>query len=334
MRIPFDFRDEKDDSRTAGILANIHYLEYDLAQSLYWYKRKIELAAGDKLLISHALGGMSFVYKELGMYEEAITCILEKLELARSLGEHRGITGASGLLGVTLQEFGDYERAKLCHAFNIHESLLIGDHRVAALSMGIMSAIFTEQGELVTAKNLITRSVSCLHRLQAPAFLCDVLLYMASMHEAEGSLDEAWEVTQEGLRLAEQLQRKYLTFMYNVLAVRLEYLRDRLSNEEASRRLRDLAGILPRHHEEARAATVYECWRIGTATEQERDSAISYYEEACRKFPKHEYRVKYEQMTGRRMAPPVLLDSLPREMNHFQFDIMDIIARFDTYHKE
>lgn len=331
MAIPAAYREPKDDSRTAGILANIYYTQFEFEKAIHWYKEKIRLADGDKLLINHALGALSIVYGEVGRFEEAFACIMEKLELARSLGEGRGISGAVGLLGIALQHQGDFESAKGCLAYCTRESLRIGDLRVAAHGLGLMGDMYIQQNDLVTAQNIVSRAVSCLRKLKTPAYLCHILYYHACIFLAEEDLKKALGIVNEGLAIAESLKRANWIFEYGLLRIRVQHLAGILSKDKAYAELLDQTDHCPFSKQEAKAMVYFECFKIGTATPSQVQEAKQFYLEAYKKRPKVEYHKKYEEMTGENLPPPPRLKELPQELNAFQFDIMDLLAEFDAY---
>jgi tetratricopeptide (TPR) repeat protein len=308
-------RSEKEDCRIAGIKSVIFMERGEEDESIYWGKRKIQIAEQlhDLILQSQAIGTLGVIYNELGRHDRAISIIHEKLRLSRLTGEHSGVTVAIDILANIYEAYGEYEKATACYLFCIDHAYKEGDTRHAAALTGYLARSLTQQGDLQAALPIMTSCIANLRKLNISGyFLINSLYNLALLHEKQNRNQESLEAADEALQLASHIECKLPQFKLDLLMLTLQAKLRHWEPGMLQKKFDQLhTQALPA---ERQAELNYVMWKVGVASPEVVKETATMYNAMYAKNPIEAYRRKYCELSGLSLPKQSIPIELPDEV--------------------
>ncbi|WP_341417258.1 AAA family ATPase [Paenibacillus filicis] len=288
----------QDDVRFLGMIGFLHYDQSEYDQAIYWFQRQIGLATEirDALFVGEAMGGLALVYFETDDMDLAYDCIVEKLEISKSIGAKMGFAMALGMLGKYYYLLGSRLQAEQCIVFCLEEAVRIQDWHIAAVVLGIEGCNLMEQHRYEEAGRWIERSVRLTKQLRIPFFECEALYFTSLFMERQNQMAGCVEVADEALKFAIRLKRRDLQVK---LLVQQLHLKTRLGQISPGKALDELQRMTEQYAgEQEQAAVRFMMWRLEPDSDELRTAAYSLNEALFRKSGKQEYLGRLRELAG------------------------------------
>jgi tetratricopeptide (TPR) repeat protein len=230
--------------------------------------------------VSVCLNNMGIVYARTGHFQEAITHYQRALAIDRELGIKEGYANNIGNLGNVYRKMGRFEEAEQCYREALAIALELGHQEGIARQQLNSAALLKDRQEWPAALDAYSESIESYRQFDDPYSLSAALILKAEVCLELGQQEEAAALNQEGLALAESVQRKDYTFNGRVQRAQLAAANG--NNQAARQQLREMFDCATETAEVARLHD--ELWQIG-AGETHRQAAIELYQELSEKTP-------------------------------------------------
>lgn len=334
MELPLAENRTKEDCRFFGIIGHVFYDQCEYSQAIHWIKQQIGLAAEtqDNYTIEQAMGVLAMVYMDIDEMERAFDLLVDKLEISKSIGDRMGFANALGMLGKHYWYCGHHAHSSPCIAFCLEEALLIKDWRVAAIMLGFEGRTLLAQQRLEEADLLLGHSIRLFQHLRTPYFACETLYFMSLLKQRQNRYENAVEVAEEALQIAERLKRRDMHVNLFVLLAHLKTDLGWMTTGEAMELLEKMLEQYPGQQE--RAAIHFAMWKLSPESPEHQTSALLLNEELYRKSGKEQYLIRCSDMnapTQAAVARP--LPQLAAEAVHNKRISPGILAEIDRYLK-
>ncbi|WMT41767.1 tetratricopeptide repeat protein [Paenibacillus sp. D2_2] len=308
----------------------LHYDQCQYDQAIHWFQRQISLATEirDTFFIEEAMGGLAMVYFELDDMDLAYDRLVEKLEIAKSVGARMGFAMGLGMLGKYYHLLGSHLQAEQCIAFCLEEAVQIQDWHIASVVLGIEGCNLMEQHRYEEACQWIERSAQLTKKLRIPFFECEALYFTSLLRERQNQYESAMSAAAEALKLAIRLKRRDLQVKLHVQLLQLKSCLGRISTDDA---VDELQHMLEQYAGEQDQAIIrFVMWLLKPDSTELRTAALTLNEALYRKSGKQEYsgrlrkfgsfdqtiaarplpKLAAEVVKGKRIAPSLLGKSI------------------------
>jgi tetratricopeptide (TPR) repeat protein len=274
----------------------------DIAVSI-GYQRGVILTGNDR----------AGLHWQLGEYHQAVAGLQQALRVAAEIGDLRNVGMIVGNAGEIYRLRGDYAQALASYGQALHMAVELGDWTMMPYIIGNIAIVCAAQKRFQEAERLYLQAIALSRALNAPQALCEDLYHYARLCALQQHYAEAYPLNQEALTLAGQVSRKDIQFPASLLAVRLQVALAQIDPATAASTLKTLANTWPEDNEQA--AIQYELWRLDKSCDEARQMATCLYQRLYDQTFNIEYRHRYEEMTGERLANP---PPLPLLSDHFE----------------
>ncbi len=324
-----------------GNRGNVHWSrgEYSEALACYGESEAIARELGDRSSIARAMGHRGLVHWSRGEYNEALACYAEQEAIARELGDRSSIAHAMGNRGIVHRSRGEYSKALACYAEWEAIARELGDRRSIALAVGNRGIVHSSRGEyseaLACYQQAATEHGEIGYRDGLTNWLSGTAHVLVELVEQEGELPEylgeyvpdaeggtwqamslrvAREQAEECVSISEELSKADTLFNGRILLARIEAAEGRRDVA-----LQRLTGLLEEattptpaledsgHPSEERmgqcAELHYRLWKLSATDADHRSEAEQLYAALFERIPKHDYRVKLEELRAARSTP-------------------------------
>jgi tetratricopeptide (TPR) repeat protein len=150
---------------------------------------------------------MSDYVRLAGDSTRAMALAEEAVHIAREADDRRLTAWCLTSLGATAHLAGDYERTEALYAEALALADESGDEFGAAHARHMLAYSRLNRGRIDEARQLWERSLEYYRTSDDESGLSLVLQNVAELEWKDGNLDRAWELTLEGLTLAERVRR-------------------------------------------------------------------------------------------------------------------------------
>jgi DNA-binding SARP family transcriptional activator len=294
-------------AQALGGLGAVYWSRLDYAHALDCFQQQLALARelGDRRGAGMALGSLGVVYTEQGDYPRALSCYLERLNIDLALGDQLSLAKTIGNMGIVYGDQGDYVSALACYHRLLQVTLELGDRQNVCIAVGNMIDIYAAQGQYPLAERLSRQAIALGRTLNIPLYLCEYLHASANLYARQARYAEARRVNDEALSMATHIGQVDIQFPAKLLSLRLRVALHELDESAAIKEMEALLAEWSEDHQQA--AIYYELWRLDSALEPQRRSAITLYERLYARTPNLTYRQRYQELTGQPLpdAPPL-----------------------------
>jgi tetratricopeptide (TPR) repeat protein len=262
---------------------------------------------------------MAGIFFGQGDYSASIEACLRAYNLAITIGYMDG-AGTVGLnMGGIYRQECEYQNALTCYTRSLAIRHQIGNVLGVFISIGNIAIIRAALGDHDRAQPLFQKAIQLGRSLNNPYWMCEYLFNFAESLSKQNQLDAAITHNKEALEIANQLERRDIQFQAQMLAIRLEMLQNRISREEAVRRV--MALVSEESPEPERAAALYTAWEIDSTRADLRDQASALYHMLYDGTPTVEVYRRYQTLTGETLPAPPPLPPLPESILHKMPDL-------------
>jgi adenylate cyclase len=328
-----DIDDPKSLYRAIANIGLVQWNQGNFQQSLSSFQNAHAIAdsINDRLGISAITGNLGNVYLDLGDYAQALKHYQAYLMLAIELGYQLGVSVAVGNMGNVYFEQGDYNAALACYTFNLQIALELGDQLGVGLALWYLAYVYTETEEFDLAERLLVQACIIARSLDTPYELCDFLYAHANVLSLRKEYLAAYEINQEAIKIARQVEHSEIQFKALVLDVRLAVL---LGSKDITGAIDDFEKIIKQwqddwQDEKEQATVHYEIWRLEKNLESHRKKATQLYRALYQKIPNIEYMQRFEELTGDKLSDPPQLPVLPDIVAKKKIDLDKLFALVD-----
>jgi DNA-binding SARP family transcriptional activator/tetratricopeptide (TPR) repeat protein len=296
MELPQNGTQTGDDVRFLGMIGFLHYDQCLYDQAIHWFHRQISLATEirDTFFVEEAMGGLAMVYFELDDMDLAYDRLVEKLEIAKSVGARMGFAMGIGMLGKYYHLLGSHLQAEQCIAFCLEEAVQIQDWHIASVVLGIEGCNLMEQHRYEEAGQWIERSAQLTKKLRIPFFECEALYFTSLLRERQNKYDSAMHAAEEALKLAIRLKRRDLQVKLHVQLLQLKSCLGQISTGDAVDELQNMSEQYA--SEQDQAIIRFAMWLLKPDSPELRTAALTLNEALYRKSGKYEYYTRLREL--------------------------------------
>jgi tetratricopeptide (TPR) repeat protein len=307
-----------------GNLASVYEQRGDYELALSYSQRSLQLRheLGVKLMVAIETGNIGSTYYAVGDYPKALDYHGKALRIRQELGDRAGIATVMGYVGRDFAGLGDGRIALTCFQTALEISLDLGNREAIALNLGRIGEHFAAMGDHQQALVYLNRSVALFRRLGTPYYLSKRLASSAGSLFSLGHYDTAQRLNDEALDLAVEGDQE-VQFKGRLLALRLRVALGQLESAGAQEALVRLLSEFDRPA--LRAAIHYEIWHCDPATplsQRHAATAAALFHDLYHETYQHVHRLRYEELTGKRLpdppplpAPPQIIATNPPDLN-------------------
>ncbi len=323
--------------------------EYSKALACYGEQEAIARELGDRRSIAVAVGSRGMVHSSRGEYSEALACYAEWEAIVRELGDRRSIAIAVGNRGNVHRSRGEHSEALACFAESEAIAREVGDRSSIAIAVGNRGSVHSDRGEygeaLACFRQAATEHGEIGFRFGLTYWLSETARVLVELVEQEGELPEylreyvpdaeggtwqaislrvAREQAEECVSISEELSKADTLFKGRVLLARIEAAEGRRDVA-----LQRLTGLLEEattptpaledsgHPSEERmgqcAELHYRLWKLSATDADHGLEAEQLYAALFERIPKHDYRVKLEELRAAKPTPSPEADDAAAE---------------------
>ncbi len=221
--LPVTFADEGEREQLAhearlltadGVMA-WHYGEYRHAAQMHEQTLAVYTALGDDLRLSRSRHYLANQYNELGEFERAQALHRENADYHSRGGNAEGAALSLNALGITYWRTAQNDEARAAFEGALAAARQAGDRWVTTLVLGNLSQVELRLGNLDRAEALLDQAMAANAERGQVKLGIDQLLSQGRLREAQGRVEEACLLAQEGLRQANE--HGYRTFVADAL---------------------------------------------------------------------------------------------------------------------
>jgi tetratricopeptide (TPR) repeat protein len=314
-------------STAVGNVGLVYWNQADYARASVALQQALDSAteAGYQRGMIIAGSNLAGMYAEQGDYARALVSLRQALDVANDIGYRHAAGVIVGNAGEIYRQQGDYERALACYQHGLQVVTELSDWTIIHNSMLNIAITYAAQGSYRQAEQLFTRTIALGRALNIPYFLCEGLHHTGQLYARQRRYAEAQPLNQEALEIAEQVGRKEIQFLAQLLAIRL---RVDLRQADASAAIGALEALRDDWAGDAEQAAIdYAIWLFDTGREAARRAAAERYRVLYARTPNIEYRWRYTQLAGQPLPDPPALPPLPGIATRSVADLAELLAR-------
>lgn len=199
-------------------IARIYRLQGQYAPAIDYFTQALHTAEelGLRRGVSLCLTNMGIVYKEMGQYDQAGLCYERALHLSQELGLQEGVANNLGNLGTLHRKMGQYYYTQA-----LQLSRAIGFREAAARHLGNLAELCKDQHDWAKALSLFAQAIAELRAIGERYSLAELLILQAETLLEVGEQEGVAELLEEGIALAQHVQRKNIIAQGQRLLARL-----------------------------------------------------------------------------------------------------------------
>ena len=296
-------------SSAIGGMGSVHANKgnFEAAATCYGRQLKISEELGDQAGIAIAVGNMGLAYVALGDYDAAMACYDRQLEIDDELGHKRGTSIVLGNMGEVYALKGEYALAMDFYEKSLRISEELGFKRNISIVICNMGAVCREKSDYKAALNCFDRSISIGQELGIKYHLCFYLIEKARtlylMQETFSSqvetLNEARDINEQGLQIAQEIERKDMLFQGKVLRAQID-----VADGQAAKAVDSLSKMLRAAESKTELSALhYVLWktlsRKQLPSREHQQTALALYRELYAKTPAYEYKKRMDELSVR-----------------------------------
>ncbi len=179
----------------------------------YWHdgvqanQTALELARRnqDQSAQAQALIDLGALYRRLGHYDQALTCLQESLAILRELGDRDSQAASLTNLGAAYQWLGQHDDAIACHRESLAIYQELGDRHGQAHSLSNLGIAFERRGQYDQAIAVFQESLTLRQELGARHGQAHSLAGLGEVYRRLGQDKEAITYLEEGLAIYREL---------------------------------------------------------------------------------------------------------------------------------
>lgn len=287
--------------------------EHDLALACHTETEQIARQLGDQEIIAVAVGNRGLVHYARGEYDLALACYVEHEQTARQLGDQESIASAVGNRGNLHRHRREFDLAIACHAEHEEIARQLGDQRSIAVAVGNRAAVYADRSEYDQALSCYAQAAALSRAIGDRYSLIHWLAGSARVqldcpgNDRATSLETARAMAEECVAISRRLSHRECLVSGELVLARVEAEEAHFdaARERLGRLLADADADA--QGEEQRAEAHYWLWKLDLDPDNDhRGDAQRAYEDLLSRIPKHDYRLKLEEL---RVAIPVRSDT-------------------------
>ncbi len=312
--------------------------EHSDALACYLEQESIVRELGNRRSLSVSLGNRGILHADRGEYVEALACYAEQESIARDLGDRKGMSLAIGNRGTVHFDRGEYAEALACYDEKESIARELGDRRGVALAIGNRGAVLASRGMHAEAlecfglaaeehREMGDRSGLCVWLHGIAGVLVDVVegdvdptsaippFLRSFVRDAESSswraaaLGVARGYAEQCVSICEELSQFDTLFAGRVLLTRVI-----AAEGDAQGAMTALRGLVGERGDDAQRAELhYRLWKLSATDADHRLEAEQLYAALFERIPKHDYRVKLEELRAAKPTPSPEADDAAAE---------------------
>jgi tetratricopeptide (TPR) repeat protein len=156
--------------------------------------------------LAEALYRCGYVHRELGDYEQSLTCTSQAVTLYRKSGNRRGEGLAVRAIGLHYRATGELDAAEQAADEAVGMFKMLGDRLLQAYGEQALAKVFLRQGRCVAAGHLLRECVGVCRALEDDFGIALVQRTLGELCLAEGDLDAAVQQLNASIAGWEQLR--------------------------------------------------------------------------------------------------------------------------------
>jgi tetratricopeptide (TPR) repeat protein len=281
----------------------VHGMRGELRQALACFVEQESIARelGDRQSIAFAVGNRGTIHADCGAYDAAMACYAEQELIARELGDPASTAFTIGNRGEIHLGRGEYDKALACFVEQETIERELGNaHGLAQAegNRGLLHAALEEHHDAVAS----LRSASdTFRRIGAGRDLARYAVALATSLLHCAHPEQARAAAEEGRALALEIGSRPVERTAALVLARIDAAAGNIdaAREECERLLTTAVddGELAEPH--------YWLWKLEIdAAIDHRAEAERHFAELYRRIPRHEYRLKLEELRGSRPGTP------------------------------
>lgn len=202
---------------------NIFYLLGDYETALKYYDEQLTICEelGDKSGISLALGNMGIIYASRGLYEKAMNYFERQLSISIELGDKSSISHAYGNMGLVLKDQGIFDKALSFYQKQLEMFRELGDNTGISYSLSDMGGLYFNSGDIDKASSYLDKAILISREINFHYLLCEQLMHKSEILLLQCKTEEALNMLEESMHIAQKLNRDEIVFNGNILKCRI-----------------------------------------------------------------------------------------------------------------
>ena len=275
----------------------------DFETGISHYNKQLEIfkELDYKMGVLNALGNLGVAYYYQGKFKKALKSWRKKINESQKLGYKKGTAIDLGNMGNVYHELGNYEKA--LNYFN--KSLImykeIGDKNGVSLNFGNMANSLREQKKIDKALDYYDKAISIGKELGVKYWLSGHITNKGILFFQIQKYNEAKTLIEEGLKIAEEVERQDCLFFGRVILHKIEFLTGNKKNA-----IENLKKMLLKSENEGEIAEVnFEIYTLlkdnnnnKEDLEKYRKSSLSLYEKLYSETPRIEYKNQIKKLSS------------------------------------
>lgn len=286
---------------------------------------RIARGAGYRLRVVHVSNDLAQISWRNGNYGGAMRNLHAAIAAADQMG-YRTIVGVMlGNVGVLYWEVGELNLALTWYSNALASSLDVGDLMNVLTVLGNIAQVLHAQSRDDFAERVLARALTLGNELGAPYSQSEHAFIAADIMRTRGCYADALMLNRQAAKLAAEAEDSELVLKATLQEIQLLVFAGSARQDEAVARLeRVLASV---DDDESRAAVHYAIVQFAPARRDARSAASRLYRRLLTERPKHEFRMRYVELTGRTPAPAPALPEFAHDRSITEHDLEELLAR-------
>jgi class 3 adenylate cyclase/tetratricopeptide (TPR) repeat protein len=310
LRLARRLGDSDAESAAHAALGTIHWTLGDLEAARPHLEQALEIATrtGQKTAVVHAASDLAGLHADRGDHAAAVEWLDHAFAVASEIGYRHAAGTIAANAGELCRRHGDDARALVCYAEAMRIAAELGDVLGVAQGVGGVGAIAVARGSARAGHALLDHAITLCAALGRPWFEAEYRLDKARALAGEQRLEPAASHAARALALAAGARHAECELEARLL---LAVTDARLMRRTPAAVADELERVLATSTRPAdRAAVLHTLWRLDPRRDRARDAAAQLYRELHGAVPRHEYRIRYHELSGDRLPAPAPLPPL------------------------
>jgi tetratricopeptide (TPR) repeat protein len=265
---------------------------YEAAMEYYRQQLNISQEIKYKFGIATAIGNMGSIYLAKGDCDNALACFGKLLKISEDIGDKMNISVAIANMGVIDEEKGDYTAALNSYERLLDVSREADNKRILTIALYNIGGIYRKVGRYDDAIKFYDQAIEIASNLGLNFHLCSYLLDKAEVLFDLDMPEDAWELAEKSLRLAEQTDNKEQGVNAKIFQAKMEC---RFGNWETG--INMLRDLLKQAENERQTADIhYELFQFSVNAAEHRQKALALYQKLYEKTSRIQYKERINEL--------------------------------------
>jgi hypothetical protein len=265
------------------------------------------------------------IHWQQGDVYNAILSLQNATGVAHEIDYREAFAFALGNMGLLYFEQGFFDQALICYSNSLPISRDLGAWSNALAVISNVGLLWVEQGDLASAEHCYRQALTIATKLGIASRIAALQHYSALLYYRQQEYAQAQRANDQAIDSAQAAQRADITFLAEVLAVKLRYRQTLAPISECLNALHRLREAYP--NPDQQAALYFALWEINPADDEARRQAAEFYRQSYQQSGFYEDRQRYYTLTGELLPQRYQAPPLPGFLDpHPDRDLLALIA--------